>query len=79
MRDAVIVAVARTPIGRAYKGAFNATGGATLGAHSLRAVEAGWLAGAAARWTSVNGASHAATRTVDFHVRPKFPLNYFNF
>jgi len=37
MRDAVIVAVARTPIGRAYKGAFNATGGATLGAHSLRA------------------------------------------
>jgi acetyl-CoA C-acetyltransferase/acetyl-CoA acyltransferase len=37
MRDAVIVAVARTPIGRAYKGAFNATGGATLGALSLRA------------------------------------------
>ena len=37
MRDAVIVSVARTPIGRAYKGAFNATGGATLGAHSLRA------------------------------------------
>ncbi len=40
MRDAVIVAVARTPIGRAYKGAFNATGGATLGAHSLRAAVA---------------------------------------
>jgi len=37
MRDAVIVAGARTPIGRAYKGAFNATGGATLGALSLRA------------------------------------------
>ncbi|WP_353229797.1 acetyl-CoA C-acyltransferase [Novosphingobium sp.] len=37
MRDAVIVSVARTPIGRAYKGAFNATPGATLGAHSLRA------------------------------------------
>jgi acetyl-CoA C-acetyltransferase/acetyl-CoA acyltransferase len=37
MRDAVIVSVARTPIGRAYKGAFNATGGATLGAHALRA------------------------------------------
>ena len=36
MRDAVIVAGARTPIGRAYKGAFNATGGATLGALSLR-------------------------------------------
>jgi acetyl-CoA C-acetyltransferase len=37
MRDAVIVAVARTPIGRAYKGAFNATAGASLGALSLRA------------------------------------------
>jgi acetyl-CoA C-acetyltransferase/acetyl-CoA acyltransferase len=37
MRDAVIVAGARTPIGRAYRGAFNATGGATLGALSLRA------------------------------------------
>jgi acetyl-CoA C-acetyltransferase/acetyl-CoA acyltransferase len=37
MRDAVIVSVARTPIGRAYKGAFNALGGATLGALSLRA------------------------------------------
>lgn len=37
MRDAVIVSVARTPIGRAYKGAFNATAGATLGALSLRA------------------------------------------
>ncbi|MCW1383887.1 acetyl-CoA C-acyltransferase [Novosphingobium sp. KCTC 2891] len=37
MRDAVIVSVARTPIGRAYKGAFNATPGATLGALSLKA------------------------------------------
>ncbi|KUR80432.1 acetyl-CoA C-acyltransferase [Novosphingobium sp. Fuku2-ISO-50] len=37
MRDAVIVAGARTPIGRAYKGAFNATPGATLGSLSLRA------------------------------------------
>jgi acetyl-CoA C-acetyltransferase/acetyl-CoA acyltransferase len=37
MRDAVIVAAARTPIGRAYKGAFNATPGATLGAYSLKA------------------------------------------
>ena len=35
-RDAVIVSTARTPIGRAYKGAFNATAGATLGAHSLK-------------------------------------------
>ncbi len=37
MRDAVIVAAARTPIGRAYKGAFNSTAGATLGALSLEA------------------------------------------
>ena len=35
-RDAVIVSAARTPIGRAYRGAFNATAGATLGALSLR-------------------------------------------
>ena len=37
MRDAVIVSAARTPIGRAYRGAFNATAGPTLGALSLRA------------------------------------------
>jgi acetyl-CoA C-acetyltransferase len=36
MRDAVIVSAARTPIGRAYRGAFNATKGPTLGAHSIR-------------------------------------------
>ncbi|HKX91632.1 MAG TPA: acetyl-CoA C-acyltransferase [Sphingomicrobium sp.] len=35
-RDAVIVSTARTPIGRAYKGAFNATMGPTLGALSLK-------------------------------------------
>lgn len=35
MRDAVIVSTARTPIGRAYKGGFNATPGATLGSLSL--------------------------------------------
>ena len=38
MRDAVIVSTARTPIGRAYKGAFNATPSPTLAAHALRAV-----------------------------------------
>ena len=36
MREAVIVATARTPIGRAYKGSFNATPAPTLAAHSLR-------------------------------------------
>jgi len=40
MRDAVIVSTARTPIGRAYRGAFNATQGATLGAFSLSAAVA---------------------------------------
>ena len=38
MREAVIVAAARTPIGKAYRGAFNNTYGATLGAHPIRAV-----------------------------------------
>ncbi len=37
MRDAVIVSTARTAIGRAYKGAFNATQGPTLGSYSLKA------------------------------------------
>ncbi|MEP1421619.1 MAG: acetyl-CoA C-acyltransferase [Erythrobacter sp.] len=36
-RDAVIVSTARTPIGRAYKGGFNATPGATLGSFSYAA------------------------------------------
>lgn len=36
MANAVIVSTARTPIGKAYKGAFNDTHGATLGAHAVR-------------------------------------------
>jgi len=36
-REAVIVSVARTPIGRAYRGAFNATKAPTLAAHAIRA------------------------------------------
>jgi len=40
MREAVIVAAKRTPIGKAYRGAFNNTYGATLGAEALRAVVA---------------------------------------
>jgi acetyl-CoA C-acetyltransferase len=35
MREAVIVSTARTPIGRAYRGAFNDTHGATLGGHAI--------------------------------------------
>jgi len=37
MRSAVIVATARTPISRAYRGAFNALPAPTLGAHAIRA------------------------------------------
>ncbi|MEE9432730.1 MAG: acetyl-CoA C-acyltransferase [Sphingorhabdus sp.] len=37
MRDAVIVSTARTPIGKAYRGAFNNTAGPTLGSFSLKA------------------------------------------
>ncbi|MGA3308801.1 MAG: acetyl-CoA C-acyltransferase [Xanthobacteraceae bacterium] len=36
MPDAVIVSTARTPIGRAYRGAFNMTHGAELGGHVVR-------------------------------------------
>ncbi|HKT15099.1 MAG TPA: acetyl-CoA C-acyltransferase [Allosphingosinicella sp.] len=36
MREAVIVSTARTPIGRAYRGAFNDTHGAILGGHVVR-------------------------------------------
>jgi acetyl-CoA C-acetyltransferase len=37
MREAVIVSTARTPIGRAYRGAFNDTPSPTLAAHAIRA------------------------------------------
>ncbi|GGA53423.1 acetyl-CoA C-acyltransferase [Sphingomonas psychrolutea] len=37
MRSAVIVSTARTPIGRAYRGAFNNTPAPTLAAHAIRA------------------------------------------
>ena len=36
MADAVIVSTARTPIGRAYRGAFNNTHGADLGGHVIQ-------------------------------------------
>src|SRR5687767_7203474 len=36
MPDAVIVSTARTPIGRAYRGAFNNTHGAMLGGHVIK-------------------------------------------
>ena len=36
MRDAVIVSTARTPIGKAYRGAFNATPGQQLAGHAVK-------------------------------------------
>jgi acetyl-CoA C-acetyltransferase len=35
MREAVIVSTARTPIGKAFRGAFNITHGAVLGSHAI--------------------------------------------
>jgi acetyl-CoA C-acetyltransferase len=37
MSDAVIVSAARTPIGKAYRGAFNNTEAPTLAAHAIKA------------------------------------------
>ncbi|WP_300526803.1 acetyl-CoA C-acyltransferase [Maricaulis sp.] len=36
MREAVIVSTARTPIGKAYRGAFNDTSGPEMGGHAIR-------------------------------------------
>ncbi|MFC3050873.1 acetyl-CoA C-acyltransferase [Kordiimonas pumila] len=47
MREAVIVSTARTPIGRAYKGAFNATHAPSLGGHAIeQAVKRAGIEGA---------------------------------
>ena len=36
MKEAVIVSTARTPIGKAYRGAFNNTEAPTLASHAIR-------------------------------------------
>ena len=36
IQEAVIVSTARTPIGKAYRGAFNNTYGATLSGHAVK-------------------------------------------
>ncbi len=47
MREAVIVSTARTPIGKAYRGAFNATPSPTLGGHAIKhAVQRAGIEGA---------------------------------
>ncbi len=47
MNEAVIVSTARTPIGKAFRGAFNNTGGAEMGGHVVKhAVERAGIDGA---------------------------------
>ena len=47
MREALIVSTARTPIGKAYRGAFNITTAPTLGGHAIKhAVERAGIEGA---------------------------------
>lgn len=47
MNEAVIVSTARTPIGKAFRGAFNNTGGAEMGGHVVKhAVERAGIEGA---------------------------------
>lgn len=72
MRDSVIVSTARTPIAKAYRGAFNNLDGPTLAAHAIRAaVERSGVEGGAIEdlilgcaltqgTTGVNTARHAA-------------------
>ena len=56
IRDAVIVSTARTPIGKAYKGAFNATPSPTLAAFAIKAaVERAGIDPAAAAQTPFGG------------------------
>ena len=68
-RDAVIVSVARTPIGRAYRGAFNATSAVTLTAHAIRAavsrasVEAGLIDDCIVGSALPQGQQHTIGRT----------------
>ncbi len=52
MTEAVIVSTARTPIGKAQRGAFNITHGADLGGHAIRAAveRAGIEPGASRTW-----------------------------
>lgn len=40
MREAVVVATARTPIGKAYRGAFNNTSAQELAGHAISAAVA---------------------------------------
>ena len=68
-RDAVIVSTARTPIGNAYNGAFNATPSPTLAAHPIRAaIERAEGRPGARSTTSIMGA--ALQQGTQTHHRP---------
>ena len=74
MREAVIVSTARTPIGRAYRGAFNNTNGPTLGGMTVdRQCSSGMMAIAAAAKTimagemDILGVMDKETREISFH------------
>ena len=77
-RDALIVSTARTPIGRAYRGAFNATPAPTLAAHALRAaanragVEAGEIEDCLLGCAMPQGSQHTIGRTAA--LRAGFPV-----
>ena len=70
MNDAVIVSTARTPIGKAYRGAFNNTHGATMGAHvrdhAVRRAGIDWL-----------GFCISSREVLPFSKRPPSPEEYF--
>src|ERR1044071_6381448 len=79
MRDAVIVSTARTPIGRAYRGAFNLTPAPTLAAHALRAavsragVEAAEIEDCLLGCAMPQGSQHTIGRTAA--LRAGFPVD----
>ena len=71
MREAVIVSTARTPIGRAYRGAFNDTQAQTLGGHAIaKAVSARRIDPARSRTSSWARRSSRARRASTSRARP---------
>ena len=60
MREAVIISTARTPIGKAYRGAFNNTQAQTLGGHVIAAAVARAGVDLAASVTGIAGPGGAS-------------------
>ena len=71
MKDAVIVSTARTPIGRAYKGAFNDTKSPTMLGHALAhaVARAGVLHREAHTWPTLCGVFHNIALSSTFLAR----------